>query len=117
MPIVFISPDCMNTKLNEIHNLIDEFDYVYSGTSEACTNMSDFIYNSIFCEHVFSTYLLDIENCSRQNYNHVMNQFSIETGNVLIIAEKSYFNTLKKDWISEEWDTLPLKEKFISKLI
>ena len=113
MPIVFLSPECKNEKLSELEELIPAFDFVFTSENEACQDLCDLIAEKIPCMHLFSTEKLNLRECSRENFNTVVNKFSLRTGSVLIIAQKEYFNILIPGFMTDEWQTLSFEEKFL----
>jgi len=111
MPIVFVSPECC--KIKELAEIIYVFDYVFTSEDPACQNLCDDIQDEISSIHMYTSSFLNIENCSKENFNSVMNYFSLKTGSVLIIAEKRYFNTLIPGFMKDEWQTLSFEEKLL----
>jgi len=110
MPIIYVAS---NYEMKNLYELITvpAFDFIFTGTSEACSELCDIITTDIPAKHIYTTENLDIANCSIENWNFVMNKFSLKTGAVLIIAEKEYFNTLKEGLIDDEWDSLSFDQK------
>lgn len=113
MPIVFVSPECQDN-INELKDIILCFDYVFTSTKQDCQDLCDLITDEILSQNMFTAEKLDIENCSKNSWNFVMDKFSLCSGSVLIIAEKEYFNTLIPDFITNSWQTLSFDEKFLN---
>ena len=111
MPIVFLSPDCKNNNLNELPEIINAFDFVFTSENEACQDLCDLVAEKIPCMHLFTTEKLNVSECSKENFNSVVNKFSLRTGSVLIIALKEYFNILIPEFMKDEWQTLSFEEK------
>jgi hypothetical protein len=114
MPIVFLSPDCKNRKIHEIKDVVPEFDLVFISTSSQSSDLCDYISREIDCPHIYVTEKLDMENCSFDNFNWIIQRINLKVGSVLIIADQAYFNNLKNNFIKDEWEVLSFddKEKF-----
>lgn len=105
MPIVYISIDAPNKKLFELYELIDYFDYVYELND---SNVHDFTNNLSLGIRMSRRFIV---NHNVKEYNDIILTLSslMKSGNVLIIANKNYFDLVLPGFMKDDWGTTGLE--------
>jgi hypothetical protein len=121
MPIVLISADGENRKLQDLNDIVDKFDYVFQSSSLKATEIVDSIAEFILCDHIFIEQSLDpVESDSNlkaeTKLNTLLNKINIKTGNVLIVSHHDFFMKTSLKYVKNEWETinLPLMDRSTS---
>lgn len=100
MPIVYIAIDAKNEKVPELYDLIDYFDYVYELND---TNVNNYVNNLSLKINMKQRFIVD------KNIDHytdiLLNLGKMKSGNVLIIANKNYFDLVLPNLIKDDWET------------
>jgi len=110
MPIVFVSPEGTNEKIGQLVELVDEFDFIYHANTDDCAAITECFMDYIPSK-VIASADLQLPN-AREKLFRIMNRITIDSGNILIVAHRDFFNELSPQFMKEDWESINICQKY-----
>ena len=100
MPIVYIDVHAENKNIRDLYDLIDYFDFVFELDDKEVRD-----YTNQLSSKIHMPYSFVIQN-NLESYNDILARISnMRSGNVLIAANKNYFDLILPGFMKDDWGT------------
>ena len=100
MPIVYIDIHAENKTIRDLYDLVDYFDFVFELDDKEVREYTNDLSSKINMPNSFV-----IQN-NLETYSDILARISnLRSGNVLIVANKNYFDLILPGFMKDDWNT------------